>query len=475
MTEPTTRTVSFGRTLAAPWLGILRPSLAGAWMANGSRAAFSSSFLLGLALLTLLHFGLQLWSQTYQLDWSGVTGGGGAASRPVLHETPLDEAWTRWRKAAGFEPLLAVAVIVIPVVLVSAGVLAWLLLPEVHAGGAIWPSYKRAFCGVAGSVGFLTLGSLLIGSAVNFAQQRHYRQYATAGFSSDRVLDPIMCIVTAMLIAGGIWPFWLARAARGARGSETPAQIPPRCEACGYDLTHVPDSGICPECGVDVTGFLTPQGGRCGTDYENRWGWRHTADPWLRSTFKALFTPSRFYSQLQLRTPEEPARRFAAWHFAAVGCCAFIWSIILSYREITHYRTLAISERFLHVATETLCLSIMVAMLTLVAAWLLHRFVAAVEYTHWLFTGSLADPRWARKIAAYEAVYLWPAGILTGLLITNFKEDLGWIPVRWLRPLTMFFGMPTEVSAFLLLIGLLALVWMWRYQLAMRRIRYSNF
>lgn len=479
MNEPRPSAVPLWKALAAPWVGIVRPSLAGSWMASASRLGFWSSFAFGTVLLAGVHLFLQLWSASFDVDWSAVTATQ-PSPHPTFRETPLAQVWREWRLEQGIDPFILVLIIVAACLAVPGAALAWLLLMEVHAGGPIWPSYKRSFRAIVSLVGLLTAGSFVIGSNIVYLQHAQYRRFAAGVIGSRPLIDPNMLSLTAFMVLNALFPVWLVRAVRGARGPEPAPPLPPRCEGCGYDLTHVPDSGLCPECGVEVAGFLTPDGGRNGADYERAWKARYRADPWFRSTLKALFQPSRFYSQLQLRTPEAPSRRFAAAQFAAMTPIAFLWAVLGFLHTFNRFQPrVSLLARIrglsLDQAAEAVCLSTVITCLFLFGAWALHRLVAAVSYTIWLFQHALVDPRWARKIVAYETSFLWAVGIANGVFVTAVAFSSHWLPA-WLRQaMYRALQMAPELAVFWMLNGLLFLAWMWRCRLAMHRIRYSNF
>ena len=66
-------------------------------------------------------------------------------------------------------------------------------------------------------------------------------------------------------------------ACESARGPSRIANIDPRCEWCGYNLTHVPETGKCPECGTAVALSLRSDLRRTGVAWERKEG----PDHWL--------------------------------------------------------------------------------------------------------------------------------------------------------------------------------------------------
>lgn len=111
MNEPRPSAVPLWKALAAPWVGIVRPSLAGSWMASASRLGFWSSFAFGTVLLAGVHLFLQLWSASFDVDWSAVTATQ-PSPHPTFRETPLAQVWREWRLEQGIDPFILVLIIV---------------------------------------------------------------------------------------------------------------------------------------------------------------------------------------------------------------------------------------------------------------------------------------------------------------------------------------------------------------------------
>jgi hypothetical protein len=86
------------------------------------------------------------------------------------------------------------------------------------------------------------------------------------------------------------------------------------CEKCGYDLTGLPESGNCPECGTPVADSLG----------ENRappaWEQRPSPATFLSTTAAALFRPRRFYKTFSTRhqTPLQPLFAHVHWAVASL-------------------------------------------------------------------------------------------------------------------------------------------------------------
>ena len=111
------------------------------------------------------------------------------------------------------------------------------------------------------------------------------------------------------MTASGLWVLWaLLRAASGRPPAAEPIRDP-LCDRCGYNLTHLPDSGRCPECGFSTERSLDPAS-RPMTDW-------HRARGLLRLTLllptglSVVLQSRRFFRSLPARTGRRDACLFA--------------------------------------------------------------------------------------------------------------------------------------------------------------------
>ncbi|MCH7813744.1 MAG: hypothetical protein IID40_06950 [Planctomycetes bacterium] len=110
--------------------------------------------------------------------------------------------------------------------------------------------------------------------------------------------------------------------------------------------------------------------------------------------------------------------------------------------------------------------------------WGVHRIIAALAISWWVACGLLADVGWARKVVAYEATYLWTFCGFSGLLFSSFAvlDDGNWISrLIGSEFFSELLGMQAEPAVILLGNLALCVVWLWRYRLIIRVIRYNNF
>ena len=113
----------------------------------------------------------------------------------------------------------------------------------------------------------------------------------------------------------GLWLLWALLRSVGAPRVVPAVERPPRCDACGYNLTTIPMESRCPECGEPVAASLGPDA-RPGTAWQHRELDRLTA--WRRSWGEAIRDPVRFGRTLRLTSPGVDHRRFLAIHLSLV-------------------------------------------------------------------------------------------------------------------------------------------------------------
>lgn len=456
------------RLLTLPLWGLMRPRAAAASLATMSGPAFAALLALSLCVYAAVLIGLMLWGQTMTEVWvpapvtppTSAPGGypvywGGSTE---LRQRTLAEVWVEWRAeaiAGWFGPAELTLALVVVLGLALIVLLAWLNLPFVHRSGSVWWSYKRAFRAAAGALWPLTGLTFVCGATFII------REHASLGgvYSGAMLADP--GVVLMVLISGAVWllVWWL----RGAvRGIEIPAPdlcLPPRCEGCGYDLTHRAADGLCTECGLPQAESLDPARNRPGST----WARRKNLVTWTATVGTVLLQPRRFYRKLRLRTPLAPDSGFAAVTFVLVACGALLWA------GFSVWISALLSSP--PPGDVAIVVAGMVSLGTF-ACWLGHRVIAALVVTSWLAQTALPDFRWAAKVITYETSFLWVFCAFWGLMFSSLMVFENWI--SRLLGLSGFF----PAGEFLTIAGgtlLLAAIWIVRYTIAYRAIRWSNF
>jgi hypothetical protein len=466
------------RVLLTPVLDLVRPSAAAALLATASRPTLVLSFLLGLIVYAAVLVFLGLWAGTLAEVWlaapatsarTAATASGDPDMPPAVNPGSTEirartfgEVWGDWHATmpnGWFGPAETILLLVLLLGPLLVLLLAWLSLPFVHGTGSAWRSYMRAYRAVAGVIAPLTWLTLACGAL--FIALDHAilegRLSAAFPFVEENVLFVTAGISVTLLV------LWLGRAARGVSADSDQLSLPPRCEGCGYDLTHQPAEGRCPECGLALGASLNERVSRPGC----AWAGGKTARSWLISGLAVLFRPRAFYRRLKLRTPAGADAGFAAWHFLAIASGALVWTAVM----------LAVLSKMRGppppgVFPRILIRACGVVVWGTLGCWLGHRVIAASVVTWWLLRGGLPDGRWAAKIVAYEAAFLWVFCAYWGLLVTSLAVLNSW--VSRLMGFSRWSGRGEVLALFLGTLGL-GVLWVIRYGIAYRAVRWSNF
>lgn len=438
---------AFWRVLLAPWVYVGSPSKAAACMAKARWPAAAVAYLLPVLAFGAAIIFLMVWNATVELAWRD--------SHYGMIERSFSEVWQDWHKhgVGWVELLFAFLVAFVPVL---SGFVAWLLLPSVHRSGSVWRSYALAFRGAAAGAGLLTGLTFAIGAAAVALSNARDRNIGSGYYSPP---SPVIILVGIGSLCSLI--FWVSRAVRSLGEEAAAVELPPRCEGCGYDLTHQPASGLCPECGQSIAPSLTPGLRRPGCQWENE---DRSPTTWLSTVRGVLFSPNRFYGALKLRSPMDAPQRFTGWNYVLIGAGTAAWMAVIAAEALN---------------ADFICfLPLLMMFLVLIVAWGLHRLTGALATSWWVMKGTLPDPSWARKVIAYESAYLWMFCLHNGAWVTTLTVN-----DRWLSQL-FFSTTGSQLSLFgmwlepLVLMGgnaALLLLWFWRYHLAARAIRWSNF
>jgi hypothetical protein len=403
----------------------------------------------------------------------------------IQRRTPA-HVWRDWHAEGWFGPAEAIFLATVLAVLVGTALLAWLQLPFVHRSGSVRRSLALAWRAVAAGGGALMIGTLA--SGVVIVAQSHLNSLGLLPgilYSSEALTALSFCgppIISIWFILGVV-----AAAADRAPAAAPPAP-PPRCESCGYDLTHRALNEVCPECGQSVARSLVPGMRRWPADWERQ----PSIETWLRSSLRVLCAPRGLYERLTLRSsrlagmeqrtttsekPVGPAQETPSLALgvpmptsdAEVGRYApgsrpdgpglrpscgmgFQPSCAIGFQPVAgddgRVRVRWFSR--LHVmligggafcwmilmfswfgygmgATDSVCVAVIVGLVVPLIGWVLHRTIAAVVATWWMVRGSLPDGRWAAKVILYETPFLWLFCAVWGTLITSYISADDWV------------------------------------------------
>jgi hypothetical protein len=463
---------SFGRVLLAPWLAIFRPAAAARVLVGGTRPAAVAACALGLLSCAAALLFAMAWHDTsvFIAVPSGPSPSSAPAYRVEVQTRSFAQVWDHWHSGPGGwfgdGELTIVLVVVLGLVLLAG--LAWLNLPLVHATGPLGAAFERSWRVGVAWLGPLALAMLVCGAV---AVQANYDQRGVTGPRNPRN-DPAFAMFRVIAPSVVYLLLWLRRAA-GAVQPQTAIALPPRCEGCGYDLTHQPADGRCTECGLEMAASLDEGRSRPRDD----WHRRHWLRDWVRTLGAVLVRPSGFYRTLKLRTPDAPARRFAAFNYVAIAFLAAVWMLTLFAAAVCTGNADVIFEAPDAMVAFWATVAGCYLVFGVCACWFGHRAVGALVFTVWLLKRELADYRWAAKVLAYETAYLWVFCAFWGVMFTSFMAWGMWLSDWWApgRRAVFLWGFPLEMLAvFAGTIGLFV-IWLWRYRIAYRAIRWSNF
>lgn len=435
--DPAATRPGWHRLLAAPLRDLLRPARAARLLVAASRPALALALLASLLAYGLILVAVMVWTEF-------VPVGSPAIPAPLA----------RW---LGPRELTVLGALVCGPLLLLA--LAWLNLPFVHRDGPVGASFARCFRATVPVLWPLSVATALLGAglAAVVRGEREGLPDAETEIRIARLLLAAAAALAALLV-------WLRCAVRGVEPDAAPADLPPRCERCGYDLTHRPAGGRCPECGLHVDVSLLPGLRRP----DSAWSHAKTPGTWWTTVVEVLLRPGRFYAELRLRTPRSAEAGFAACNYVLIAAGGLAWAALMFAAMSAWYGPPTPEEWRMAVTVVSAAV-----VFGVVGCWAGHRAIAAAVATYWLARRSLPDFRWAAKVIVYETAFLWVFCGFWALFLTSLAVVPDW-PSRLLgrgRAL----GLPLELPV--LAAGTLGLggVWLWRYARACRAIRWSNF
>lgn len=442
-------------TLHAPVTFLLRPRASLRAVLTGPASALVVSFVLSEAVFVLVLIGVVIW--IYSLSREGVRRGhmSLSASYSYFFGSPFYEA--------EFFFFLVVPGLLFAAVLVG----SILMAADLHRTGpfrlAVFRTLRLASC-------LPWLLTVFVVAATCITTPLQFWGFATGSFIDSFDLPPeaiglVLSIATSIIMM----LFLSSRAVKiAAQTLPAPPERPPVCEGCGYDLSHTSERGVCTECGKALAASLELDVVRPGSRWETRGG----VAGWIHTSIAALFSPSRFYRVVKLRSGLEPIVRFSRIHLAVMGVGAGAWIGTVVFLDSHQDHKVDISEWAVVFFVGTL--------LTLVIpciAWVLHRGVFVVSTGLWLISGAIPDTRWAVKVRAFERVYLWAFCAFNGVFFSLVFYRPEWMKemAAYYRMINLrFFGLPWEAAVLFSGNALLILAWFVRYQRILAAIRWSN-
>ncbi len=460
-------TTTWVRALLAPGLSLVRPRMAAAWMATAPRWACVVVAVLGLLIYASVLVLLMLWEETVQFTWTPNSG-----FFPATDVRSFGRVWAEWHATARdgwFGPAeftLTMVLLLGPLLVLLLG---WLNLPVVHRTGSVWRAYTRAVRASVLMLSPITVATTVCGTGFILLEHERYSLLFTPVGDVEPGIVLFLCIAIALWLL--VW--WLRRATAGAVVGEALAARPPLCEGCGYDLTYQPAEGRCPECGLVIAASLIAETSRPGSG----WARQKSFASWRSTSHGVLARPGAFYRRLQLRTPAGAEAGFAVRHYVGIALGAALWAGVLGVLLSVQEGPPPAGERV------NIALAVGAAILSGVfGCWLGQRAIGALVVTWWSTRKALPDTGWAAKVLVYETTFLWVFCAFWGLLIASYALAGPWLshlvlPPDPRRSTDLFFILGIPIEAWAVAIGtlVLGLLWLWRYDVAYRSIRWSNF
>lgn len=236
-----------------------------------------------------------------------------------------------------------------------------------------------------------------------------------------------------------------------------------RCEACGYDLTHVPEDGRCAECGCAVATSQDDNPRRVTREAD----WVAGLMSFLKTARRVFFGPMAFYRTLPLRADSAPAERFGRMTMIMI----WLANVAASAMSVAY---LVVINRWNWWNWDYLLMVFAMSSGIAFGAYAVHRIVAAFWQWLMILANMLPDGRWGAKVMCYETVFTWPILIFSWAIMLSIPLGFDWDrELRWLSRALPFYLPPTFI---LLAAGCVSLgvLWLWRLGRIFRVIRYSN-
>jgi len=448
------RPPGFWATMTAPVYGVVRLPRAARLLTRARLWHLPVLMLLCVLVQVALCLFMALWEDTIRFGQTVGTTGGVWPSADTHVSRSLGDVWDEWKSQGTRNPAIKISIGV--AVAAMAGVLVAIAFfwPRVHRHGRLLPTLRRTYAAVLASVGSAWVLTAVIYTV--YIQVDHWRK--RGGWSRIYGLREEHVAVIGILSSIVLMLFTLGRAVRAVSDGVFDPELPPQCEGCGYDLTHRPESGVCPECGLSVDKSLTPGLRRRPSDYDES----PTLPDALITSVRVLFNSSAFHTGLTVRGGPMRDAAFRARHHAAMFCGAIVWMILLVGSTLNYW-------------DWEDCVGILAASLAAtIAGWALLHAVGSIVCLIWVVRWTLPDLRWGVRVLNYEAVYLWVFCLFNGSMITSFVMFDDWIGDalgRW----NYATGLPTAMLAIMLPNLVLIGVWMVRLFRGGRAVQWANF
>ena len=448
--------------LLAPVRGLVRPAAAARRLAELSPRGQLMVFALHVLVIAAIVVRLAMWSVS--LD-RFPAGGGSFFAICYVTLTDSKDIWFDWHADGWIGPAEQIALAASAIVVAGTVLLAALVFVRVHRHDSLGRSWRTAFAAVLASGGALTVSVMVIGTWLVFASSWD----KLTGSYSDNV--GIACGFYGVPLGVLFVLSNLRRAVAGVADLQPAPELPPRCEGCGYDLTHRPDDDRCPECGLSISLSLTPGMRRTGSAWEHAFRGRETwrrSRAWRHDLRSALTCPTEFYSNLRVHEDSSAAASFAMRTYISICVLGWLYGL---------FAFVVFELRYGDIGEAVMVFTGLGGLWLPLLLWAIHRIVAALTTAWWLYRRMMPDYRIAAQVQHYEAVYLAVFVAFLLALFTSFLMFDDWLSQTFppFMGRGILFFVPPEIVVFFGGLVLLALGWFLRYAWIARAVRWSNF
>ncbi len=451
--------------LCAPIVGVFRVSRATALLTRAGPIQLALLLLGYMAIEASLCVTMAVWDDTLRYDYSNPTTQMGvrriSATQPwwggnwQVESRSMPEVWGEWEARGRRNPAPPIFMGVGCAVLASVLVCIALFWPRVHRHGRLSPTLRRTYAAVLASCGRAIVFTTIVFTA--YVLLRHWRMRNGLRWEPGLEEGHLAVVGIQLSLIGMLAT--ISRAVRAACDANYAADPPPQCEGCGYDLTHRPESGVCPECGLSVDRSLEQGMGRRPAEFER--------DPSLvegiSTSVDALFSPAMFYRRLAMRMEPQRDANFRLRHHVTMFCCAIVWMVILI--STSMHGSWGWDETAGMIAGS---------LGATIAGWLLLHALGAVACLVWVVKRTLPDLRRGVRVVNFEVVFLWLFCLFNGMMITSFIWFDDWIGVllgTFNRPT----GLPHAVLAMFIPNVILMGYWFMRLLRNGRAVQWANY
>lgn len=489
----------FFAVLAAPWIAPFSTARAGRILAGAGPVATIlaiGSIILIAAVVVLF---CAMWDQTrtvdYEIVWQPFPRAGASQPGTLPADEPEEPPTTArraedviinrsfgevWHDAPGLFGIGADTLLASIVLFTCLyGILGYAAAgigtaPRFHDGCGIGRWAKTAAVAPLGGLWVALSAISGIGTFLVVIHDWHEQGIAeqwAAGYSTGPWWFPqpiqVTVIATFSVAASAFMLLRMQRVGMVVAAHVTPtADLPGvRCTGCGYSLEHIPADGRCPECGSDAARSLSPE-----TRPALEWQ-APTVDPilaFLRTHVAVLVRPSIAFATMRTRRHLDRAWRFEFMQFLLATIAT-----VLAFELFLLYGWGGGNFEW-----DELFLGLFVGAVLGMLSFAAHRLAASIALGVASATQPPADVRALAATVGYQSVWVWAFfawGFGFLFLMNENRVD------RLAARLESVFGVSQGTAEAAIFITfqvvnlVLASLWLYRYRIAFRAVRWANY